>query len=136
MSNYYSILGVTKDASEKDIKNAYKQLALKYHPDKNPSGEEMFKKISEAYEHLSSKEKRQKYDLSNNLTMISNINPFDLFNQIFDMSNMSNMSNFKTYSTSESIQTVIKNGKKITTKVKIGMDGVRHEQTIIEELYS
>ena len=130
-NNYYSILGVAKDASEKDIKNAYRKLALKYHPDRNPSGEDKFKKISEAYVHLSCRKKKQRYDLSNNLTMISNINLFDLFNQMF---NKSTFSDSKIYSTSESVQTIIKNGKKYTKTVKVGLDGIRHENTKIENL--
>ena len=63
--DYYQILGVTRDASEKEIHGAYRRLALKYHPDKNPDdtkAEERFKDISEAYEVLSDKEKRHIYD--------------------------------------------------------------------------
>jgi len=64
-NNYYDILGVKRDASEKEIKQAYRRLARKYHPDVNPgdkSAEAMFKEINAAYEVLSDKEKRQKYD--------------------------------------------------------------------------
>ncbi|MFP4132873.1 MAG: DnaJ C-terminal domain-containing protein [Halothece sp.] len=63
--DYYSILGINKNASESDIKKAYRRLALKYHPDRNPNDKEAenrFKEISEAYEVLSDPEKRQKYD--------------------------------------------------------------------------
>jgi len=63
--DYYSILGVNRDASEREIKQAYRRLARKYHPDVNPgdkSAEARFKQINEAYEVLSDKEKRQKYD--------------------------------------------------------------------------
>ena len=64
--DYYQVLGISKDASVTDISKAYKKLAIKYHPDKNPDNkeeaEENFKKVSEAYEVLSNKEKRQMYD--------------------------------------------------------------------------
>jgi DnaJ-class molecular chaperone len=63
--DYYSILGVSRQASEREIKQAYRRLARQYHPDVNPgdkSAEARFKQINEAYEVLSDKEKRQKYD--------------------------------------------------------------------------
>jgi DnaJ-class molecular chaperone len=65
--DYYAILGVPKNAAEKDIKSAYRKLARKWHPDTNPdnpkAAEEKFKEISEAYEVLSDPEKRKKYDV-------------------------------------------------------------------------
>ncbi len=63
--DYYKILGVDRDADEQEIKRAYRKLALKYHPDKNPddqSAEERFKEINEAYEVLGDADKRAKYD--------------------------------------------------------------------------
>jgi len=63
--DFYSILGVSRNASEKDIKQAFRRLARKHHPDVNPgdkTAEEKFKQISEAYEVLSDKDKRKKYD--------------------------------------------------------------------------
>ncbi len=63
--NYYSVLGVSKTASQDEIKKAYRKLALKYHPDKNQgdkTAEAKFKDVAEAYEVLGDVEKRKKYD--------------------------------------------------------------------------
>jgi hypothetical protein len=65
MKNYYYFLGVEENASEDDIKKAYRKLSLKYHPDKNPNDdyfENRFREIQEAYEMLSVAEKRRIYD--------------------------------------------------------------------------
>lgn len=64
-SDYYAVLGIEKNAGNDQIKKAYRKLALKYHPDKNPGdkkAEERFKEISEAYAVLSDPEKKQQYD--------------------------------------------------------------------------
>ena len=62
--NYYEVLGVNKDASEEDIKKAYRKLAQKFHPDvsKDAKAEEKFKEIAEAYQTLKDPEKRAAYD--------------------------------------------------------------------------
>ena len=89
--DYYNILGVSKNATDSEIKKAYKKLAIKYHPDKNPDNkeaEEKFKVISDAYSVLSDKDKREKYDrfgkdgLNINGSNMRG-NPNDIFNSFF-----------------------------------------------------
>ena len=63
--DYYDVLGVSKSANKDELKKAYRKLAMKYHPDRNPDDSqaaEKFKELSEAYEILSDDQKRQTYD--------------------------------------------------------------------------
>ena len=92
MKDYYEILGVPKDASDVDIKKAFRQLALKYHPDRNPDdikAEEKFKEVNEAYSCLSNPEKRDNYDRFGTAEGIgSGFGPFgagfgDIFEDVF-----------------------------------------------------
>lgn len=79
--DYYEILGVPRNATKEEIKNAYRRLALKYHPDRNksPDAEEKFKEISEAYAVLSDDEKRRQYDLYGHAGIDSKYTPEDIF---------------------------------------------------------
>lgn len=95
----YKVLGISKNASESEIKKAYKKLALKYHPDKNSGDDTQFKKINEAYEILSDQEKKQMYDqfgeeylkpdFQNNQ---HHFNPNDIFEQFFKPQQRTNFS--------------------------------------------
>src|SRR4030095_4403965 len=63
--DYYEVLGVSRNATEQELKSAYRKLALQYHPDRNPgdhTAEEKFKEINEAYGVLSNSESRSRYD--------------------------------------------------------------------------
>jgi len=64
-ADYYDLLGITKNASEDEVKKAYRKMAMKYHPDKNPgdkSAEEKFREATEAYEILKDPQRRAQYD--------------------------------------------------------------------------
>lgn len=89
--DYYAILGVDKNATDKQLKSAYRKLSLKFHPDRNPNNkeaEEKFKEISEAYRVLSDKDLRQRYDTYGTVDDSfggTNINPEDFFASFMKM---------------------------------------------------
>lgn len=88
MVDYYQVLGVPSDADQAAIKAAYRKLALKYHPDRNPgdkSAEERFKQINEAYAVLSDPEKRSRYDRYGSADPQAHFSGdiFDIFNAVF-----------------------------------------------------
>ena len=89
--DYYDLLGVKRDSSQDDIKKAYRKLAIKYHPDKNPDNPEAeikFKEVSEAYSILSDREKRQNYDVYGHEGVsqsFSGFDPRDIFGHFENM---------------------------------------------------
>jgi len=102
--DYYQILGVQKNASEDDIKKAYRKLAIKFHPDKNkePDAAEKFKHISEAYSVLSDPEKRSKYDRFGKKGLEGNgpnIDPFDVFNMFGGFGGFNGFGGFPGFNT-------------------------------------
>jgi chaperone protein DnaJ len=87
-TKFYDLLGVSPGASDGDLKKAYRKLALKYHPDKNPDAGDKFKEISHAYDVLSDPQKRETYDRFGEEGLTGNgmgegFNPEDLFANIF-----------------------------------------------------
>lgn len=126
MTCLYSILGVQTDASDREIKIAYRRKAKQYHPDKNPNNEELMKEINMAYEILSDENKRLEYDLMNNSqkTDFSNI-----FKQFFDIHNLEkfnyliqlffNFNNSNTDSDIDSVCSFVKSNYKDNTKQEI-----------------
>ena len=119
-TDYYKILNLSNNCTKEDIKKNYKQLALKWHPDRNKTNkevaEEKFKKISEAYEVLIDDSKRHEYD--NNSIISHNFfnNPNDIFNEMFKAMN-NPFYGFMNLHTN--LNTNINNSYKSITKSKI-----------------
>ena len=129
--DYYEVLGVDKSADEKEIKKAYRKLAMKYHPDvcDEEGAEDKFKEISEAYAVLSDDEKRQRYDQFGHAGMdgftaedfYQNINFEDIF-QGFDIGNIFEMFGFGGGSRSRGGRSGPQRGSDIYTEVPITLE--------------
>ena len=88
MADYYELLGVSRETDSGSIKTAYRKLALKYHPDRNPGdaeAEETFKQLNEAYAVLSDPEKRARYDRYGSADPQAQFSGdiFDIFSSVF-----------------------------------------------------
>ena len=147
MKSYYDVLGLNEGANKEEIKKAYKKLAIKWHPDKNPNNKDMaekkFKEISEAYQYLTNRNNNfnefnnfnhfNEFDFDEMNNFRNFMNPFSLFDEIFgdnffkrgirnsmfndDIFNNNMFNSGNVYSRSESIQTSIINGKERTKKI-------------------
>ena len=134
--DFYEILGINKNATSDEIRKAYKKLAIKWHPDKNPNNKEeaeaKFKEISEAYSVLSDPQKKNEYDnrgMNSNFTTFhfnDNFDPFSMFNDFFknernngfdsnwpnfddDFGNFGNFGNFGHSNIDKHFQETVKN---------------------------
>src|SRR5438094_7579639 len=92
--DYYEVLGIARNATGEEIKRAYRKLAVKYHPDKNPDdphAEEKFKELGEAYDVLMDADKRAAYDRFGHAAFAQGVggfsggfhDPFDIFREVF-----------------------------------------------------
>ena len=147
--NYYEVLGVKENATNEEIRKAYKKLAIKWHPDKNPDNkefaEEKFKSISEAYNVLSDPKKREEWENYRNGGFNGDFNmndfemndPFEMFNSFFgknpfdDFFNNNNDFNFGfgEFNNGDGISKSVKK----TTVIKDGKTVTRTETTTIDK---
>lgn len=132
--DYYEVLGVGKNATEDDLKKAYRKLALKYHPDRNPgdkNAEEKFKEAAEAYSVLSDKDKRARYDqfgeagLGDNGGFSSgNMNMDDIFSMFGDLfGGGGGFSGFSGFSSRSGARHVNK-GTSLRVRIKVTLEDI------------
>ncbi|HET7179029.1 MAG TPA: DnaJ domain-containing protein, partial [Chryseosolibacter sp.] len=132
--DYYEILGVEKNATAEEIKKAYRKVAIKYHPDKNPGdkeAEEKFKEAAEAYEVLSSAEKKAQYDRYGHARAGGGygghaMNMEDIFSQFGDI--FGGGSPFDSFFGGGSTRTGRRQrkGSNLRIKLKLGLEEIAH----------
>ena len=145
---YYTILELPNNSNDDEVKKAYKKMAIKWHPDKNPenkeSAEEEFKKVGEAYEILTNKDKYRNQNTFRQGNFTSGfVNPHDLFNQIFKDMHVGGNSfqpgmnvsinmpqNMQSNCVIRSSSIRIQNGKKIE-KIIENINGVTRQRVIV-----
>lgn len=137
--DYYEVLGVSRDATQQDIKKAYRRLALRFHPDKAPPGQErradiIFRAVANAYDSLSNEEKRLRYDSGDGVSFEASVgSPFEIFARTFfetrqktDSDTRSadwtlhRLSNYEVYSPDEApghMQAIVQTGLNYLAKV-------------------
>ncbi len=152
---YYQVLELHNNASDEEVKKAYKKMAVKYHPDKHANSseqekkeaEENFKKIADAYDVLTNKEKHMPSFAQGNFRRGS-IDPHEIFNQIFQDMNMGQsgifMNGFHRMNVSINMPTQVNsvvrsssisivNGRRVET-INETINGVTRQQTIVSDL--
>lgn len=135
--DFYEVLGVAKNANEADLKKAYRQMALKFHPDKNPgdkASEEKFKEAAEAYEVLSNPDKRSRYDQFGHKGVggasgggHGGMNMEDIFSNFGDVFGGHNpFESFFGGGQSQGGRRAVSRGTNLRIKVKLTLDEIAH----------
>lgn len=131
--DYYEVLGVAKTANEQEIKKAYREKALQYHPDRNPDNaeaEEKFKEAAEAYEVLSNANKRAQYDrfghagVSGASSNFQNMNMEDLFSHFGSVFEEFGFGGFRSNFGGRRSGRVVRKGSNIRIKVKLSLEEI------------